>query len=150
MMLAMTVEAQINGSLVNALFYEEPAGTFVEGHVFRSAPDLASALQDPDNGYWRCDIADQDSLSWSEKVYELFGLRTGSPIGRDWAVDRYSEQSRSALERVRTLGLNRNLGFILDAEIRPEGAESRWIRVLAVPILSDRRVVELHGLKRAL
>jgi len=149
-MLAMTIEAPITGTFVNALFDEEPAGTFVQGHVFRAAPDLASALQDPGNGYWHCDIADEDSLTWSEKVYELFGLRTGSPIGRDWAVGRYSEESRSALERLRTLGLNRNLGFILDAEIRPQAEESRWIRVLAVPILSNRRVVGLHGLKRAL
>ena len=62
----------------------------------------------------------------------------------------YSEQSRSALERVRTFGLKRNFGFILDAEITPEEAASRWIRVLAVPILEGRRIVGLHGVKRAL
>jgi len=140
----------MTGSFVSALFHEEPAGTFADGHVFVSAPDLTSAQQDPGIGYWHCDIADHERLTWSEKVYELFGLPAGTPIVRDWAVKRYDEYSRTALERVRKYALSRKLSFILDAEIAPEGANQRWIRVLAVPILADGRVVGLHGLKRAL
>lgn len=139
-----------SGSVADALFHEEPSGTFLFGHVFRSAPDLTKARDDPANGYWRCDIAEEDRLTWSEKVYELFGLPSGVPVERDWAVDRYSEKSKSALKRVRTFALNRKFGFILDAAIKPEGARNRWIRILAVPILADGRVVGLHGLKRAL
>jgi hypothetical protein len=140
----------MNGPVANLLFHEEPAGSFLEGHVFRAAPDLTGAEQDPASGYWHCDIANHDRLTWSEKVYELFGLAPGTPVDRDWAVARYSERSRAALERVRTFGLNRNFGFILDAEIRPEGAGQRWIRVLAIPISEGGRVVGLHGLKRVL
>jgi hypothetical protein len=140
----------MTGSVANSLFYEEPAGTFADGHVFRAAPDLNSAQEDPDKGYWRCDVADDDRLTWSKKVYELFGLPAGTPVEREWAVARYTEESRTALERVRTFGLNRRLGFILDAEIAADAGRNRWIRVLAVPILADGRVVGLHGLKRAL
>lgn len=143
-------EAQMAGSFVNALFYEEPAGTFLDGYIFRSAPDLVSARQDPDNGYWHCDIAKRNRLTWSTKVYELFGLAIGTPVGREWAVAHYSERSRTALERVRKLGLSRHFGFVLDAEITPEGAPNRWIRVLAVPISKGDRIVGLHGVKRAL
>jgi hypothetical protein len=146
----MTSKAVNDRPFVNEMFAEEPAGTFVEGYIFRTAPDLTNLQQDPGNGYWHCDIADHDSLTWSEKVYELFGLPAGTAIERDWAVARYSEASRRALEHVRTFGLLRNFGFILDAEIIPEGAASRWIRVLAYPISADGRVVKLHGLKRAL
>lgn len=137
-------------SFVDAMFNEEPPGTFSDGYVFRTAPDLTSLQQDPDNGYWHCDIADLERLTWSEKVYELFGLSHGTLIEREWAVARYSEASKRALEHVRHFGLSRNFGFILDAEIIPEGAASRWIRMLAVPILGDGRVVRLHGVKRAL
>lgn len=137
-------------SFVNALFFDEPAGTFSDGYLFRSAPDLASARADPGIGYWHCDIADNDRLTWSEKVYELFGLPAGAPIDRDWAVSQYSETSKTTLEHVRNFGLSRKFGFILDAEIRPEGAGNCWIRVLAVPILANGRVVGLHGLKRGL
>ena len=143
-------EASVNRSFINAMFYDEPAGTFLDGYVFKSLPDLTSAQLDPDNGYWHCDIAEQSSLTWSEKVYELFGLPGGTPVEREWAVERYSERSRTALEQVRSFGLKRDFGFILDAEIQPEGAASRWIRVLAVPLYADHRVVGLHGLKRAI
>jgi len=140
----------MNGSVADALFNEEPPGTFLFGHVFRSAPDLTDAQQDPDSGYWHCDVADHDRLTWTEKVYELFGLPAGAPVEREWAVARYSEQSKDILQRVRSFALNRQFGFILDAAIKPEGERNRWIRVLAVPILADGRVVGLHGLKRAL
>jgi len=132
------------------MFYEEPTGTFADGYVFRTLPDLTGLQQDPENGYWHCDIAHHERLTWSEKVYELFGLPTGEPIERDWAVARFDEDSRTALKRVRTYAVGRKFGFILDAEITPEGADKRWIRILAVPILAKGRVVGLHGLKRAL
>lgn len=143
-------ERFMSGSFVDALFNDEPTGTFSHGHIFISAPDLTDAQEDAETGYWRCDIADSNRLTWSEKVYELFGMPAGARIERDWAVSRYSEESRRALERVRTYALNRGFGFILDAAITSQSASDRWIRVLAVPILADGRVVGLHGLKRAL
>jgi hypothetical protein len=142
----------MTGSFAYSLFQEEPAGTFEDGFVFVIAPDLSDAERDPHGGYWRCDIAHDDRLSWSEQVYALFGLPAGTPVTRPWAVARYTEPSKTVLERVRSYALRRKLGFIIDAAIRPEGAGHRWIRVLAVPIVSKRsgRVVGVHGLKRAL
>jgi len=140
----------MDGFFINALFYDEPAGTFSHGHIFAKAPDITSDQHDPEIGYWHCDIAHHDRLTWSEKVYELFGLPKGAPVDRDSVVARYSERSKRALERVRTYAISRKMGFILDAEINPEGANNRWIRVLAVPMLSKGRIVGVHGLKRAL
>ena len=140
----------MNRSFATELFYDEPAGAFTEGHVFLAAPDLTNAVDDPRNGYWHCNIMKDDRLTWSEKVYELFGLPVGAPVEREWAVARYSKHSKEALERLRNFGLNRRFGFILDAEIRPKGASQRWIRVLAVPIVAAGEVVGLHGLKREL
>ena len=131
-------------------YYCEPAGAFADGELLESSPDLTSAVDDPANGYWHCNIGRDDRLTWSEKVYELFGLPAGAPVERDWAVTRYCQSSRLSLERVRREGLDNKVGFILDAKIRPEAAEERWIRVLAVPIIAGNEVVGLHGLKRAL
>ena len=133
------------------MFDGEPSGTFAEGYVFRTGLDLDAIRQDPDNGYWHCDVADRNSLTWSETVYELFGLSPGSPITRERALERYSQASKDTLERVRKLGLTRDFGFILDAEIEPRGsATTCWIRVLAVPIIEAGRLVALHGVKKAL
>ena len=139
----------MNRSLVTELFYDEPAGTFAEGYLLQFMPDLTRAVDDPRNGYWHCNLAKHDRLTWSEKVYELFGLPAGAPIEREWVVERYSEQSKKTLEQVRSMGLKRKMGFILDAELAL-GADNSWIRVLAVPILAAGQVVGLHGLKRAL
>jgi len=139
-------------SFVKALFQDEPAGTFADGHVFINAPDMEGAEQDPGAGYWRCDITHDNSLTWSDKVYALFGLAPGTSVTRDGAVALYTGHSRTVLDRVRTYALSRKLGFILDAAINPEGAGPRWIRILAIPILAKRsgRVVGIHGLKRPL
>ena len=140
----------MNGWFVNKLFNEEPTGTFATGYVFTCQPDLSSARPDPANGYWHCNLANQNKLNWSERVYELFGRPAGVPILREWAVGRYTKPSKAALESVRKYALSRHFGFILDAKIRPEGALTRSIRVLAIPILENNRVVALHGVKRAL
>lgn len=140
----------MDGFFINALFYDEPAGTFSHGHIFAKAPDITDEISDPEIGYWHCDFAHQDRLIWSEKVYELFGFPKGPPIDRDSAVARYSDRSKRALERVRTYAISRKLGFLLDAEIHHEGTKNRWIRVLAVPVLAKGRIVGVHGLKRAL
>ena len=142
----------MKGTFTKSLFDDEPAGTFTEGHVFVNAPDISGADRDPCLGYWRCDISHHDELTWSGEVYALFGLPDETPVTREWAVQRYSEQSRRALEHVRTYALKRKLGFILDVEIFPEGGASRWIRILALPVLAKRdgRVVGLEGLKRLL
>ena len=140
----------MNRSRVIELFYDEPAGTFAEGYLLQLMPDLTSAVDDPHNGYWHCNLAKGDRLTWSEKVYELFGLPVGAPIEREWVVERYSEPSKKTLEDVRTTGLKHKMGFILDAGITPGRGGTGWIRVLAVPIIVAGQVIGLHGLKRAL
>ena len=139
------------GLLADVLFREGPGAAFREGYVFRSGQVLREARGDrSDWGYWSCDIADHDRLAWSDTVYQLFGLPAGQKVEREWAVTRYSLQSRSTLQRVRDFALRHAVGFILDAEIAPEGAGRRWIRVLALPVAENGRIVRLHGVKRPL
>ena len=141
----------MQNSFVFSLFRDRPLGTFEDGYVFGIAPDMEGAEDETDAGYWRCDITQGEKLTWSDQVYAMFGVGVGTTVSRDWAVDRYTEPSKSTLERVRTYALRRKLGFIIDAAIRADFGGHRWIRVLAVPIISNRsgRVVGLHGLKRS-
>ena len=139
------------GLLAEILWREGSIATFREGYVFRAGLQAKGARQDlSDWGYWACDIADQNRLTWSNKVYDLFGLPGDVHVDRDWAVGRYGAPSQATLQRVREYAVRHALGFILDAEIEPEGGCRRWIRVLAVPEARHGQVSRLHGLKRAL
>lgn len=140
-------------SLLQDLFEREPPGRFALGHIFRTAqayPGLADGFAADDVGYWRCDLADDDRLTWTDKVYELFGFPAGSPVERERAAARYKDHSRGVLERVRTFAIKRKCGFILDAAIEPADQGNQWIRIIAFPVIKDDQVVALHGQKRAL
>jgi PAS domain-containing protein len=98
-------------------------------------------------GCWECDLAD-NSLIWSGGVYDIFGLPRGTQVSRTEAAALYSQESRTAMERLRSYAIEHRRGFTLDAEIVPAvGSQRRWMRLIAAPICDDNRVVRLHGLK---
>jgi hypothetical protein len=139
-------------SPLHKLFFQEPAGRFGLGHVLANALPCGELerLERDDVGCWQCDLANQDALSWSKKVYEIFGLPHGEPINRGNVVKQYRDHSRGVLERLRAYAINKRCGFILDAEISSPSGDSHWIRILATPALERGRVIGLHGLKRML
>lgn len=98
-------------------------------------------------GLWECDLQD-DRLTWSEQVYDLFGLDNGASISRAETVALYREESRAAMERLRAHAIRHRRGFTLDAEIATVGGERRWMRLIAAPICEGGRVVRLHGFKQ--
>lgn len=98
-------------------------------------------------GRWECDLAD-NALTWSEGVYDLFGLPRGVRLLRGDAVALYSERSRAAMERLRSHAIRHRRGFTLDAQILPARGDPRWMRLTAAPICDGERVVRLHGFKR--
>jgi PAS domain-containing protein len=100
-------------------------------------------------GLWECDLSD-NSLIWSGGVYDLFGLPRGASVSRDEAVALYCEESRAAMEKLRTYAIKHKRGFTLDAQIRPAVGERRWMRLIAAPVCVDGEAVRLHGLKLAL
>jgi PAS domain-containing protein len=97
-------------------------------------------------GRWECDLSD-NSLTWSEGVYDIFGLPRGAQVERSEAVALYCEESRSAMERLRAYAINHKRGFTLDAQISPHHGQGRWMRLIAAPISDGDRVVRLQGLK---
>jgi len=99
-------------------------------------------------GLWECDLSD-DSLTWSAKVYDAFGLPLDARVTRAEAVALYREDSRAAMERLRAYAIKHRRGFTLDAAIRPDQGGQRWIRLMAAPMCDGSgRVVRLRGLKQ--
>ena len=97
-------------------------------------------------GCWECDLTD-NSLTWSGGVYDIFGLPRGAKVSRDEAVALYTEESRAAMEHLRSYAIGHKRGFTLDAEIRPAVGGRRWMRLIAAPVCDGDKVVRLHGLK---
>lgn len=99
-------------------------------------------------GVWECNLRD-NRLTWSDGVYDLFGLPRGTDVSRDDAVSLYCEQSRAAMERLRAHAIRHKRGFTIDVQIRP-AAGKRLIRLVAAPVCEGGEPIRLHGLKLAL
>ena len=97
-------------------------------------------------GRWECDLAD-NSLTWSNAVYDLFGLPRGASVLRRDAVELYAHDSAVAMDRLRTYAIRHRRGFTLDAELRPATGKPRWMRLIAAPVYDGGEVVRLQGLK---
>jgi len=97
-------------------------------------------------GWWECDLA-RNALTWTDEVYDIFGLPRGARVSRNEAVALYCEHSRAVMEGLRAHAIKQRQGFILDAEIRPGHGTRRWMRLIAVPVCDNGRVVRLQGFK---
>ena len=100
-------------------------------------------------GHWSCDLT-TDALTWSDDVYDLFGLPRGAALDRDHIVASYAEPSRAVMERLRRHAIRHRRGFTMDAQIHPVGTRSRWMRLVAWPECVDGKPVRLRGMKRAI
>jgi PAS domain-containing protein len=100
-------------------------------------------------GRWECDLA-RNSLTWSDEVYDIFGLPRGDRVSRDEAVAHYCEHSRAVMEGLRAYAIRRKQGFVVDAEIRPGHGKRRWMRLIGMPDCENGEVVRLRGLKQIL
>jgi PAS domain-containing protein len=122
-------------------------GSIVDGECDRLIASLSSASQVAGIGYWECDLVN-DRLSWSSPVYDLFGLpQTETPLRQD-VLPLYAEESRVLMEQLRAYAIRHRRGFTLDAQLRPADGGTRWMRLVAAPVIEDGRVVRLQGLKR--
>ena len=100
-------------------------------------------------GHWECDLS-RNRLTWSDEVYDIFGLPRGDRVSRDEAVSLYCEHSRAVMEGLRAYAIRQQQAFIVDAEIRPGHGKRRWMRLIAMPECESGVVVRLRGLKQIL
>ncbi|RDJ27067.1 diguanylate cyclase [Bosea caraganae] len=98
-------------------------------------------------GAWECELA-TEQLSWTDGVYDLFGLPRGSTLHRPSAVDLYHDDSRAEMERLRAGMIRSGKGFVLDARITTAAGAERWMRLSADISHSHGRPVRIHGAKQ--
>ena len=120
------------------------------GRVHDGALDLADATRFaravPGIGLWECRL-DTEKLRWADPVYDMFGLPRGSDVARAMSLALYAEESRAAMERLRTHILRHRRGFTLDVRINAADGRRRWLRLIAAVEARDAQPIRLHGLK---
>ncbi len=98
-------------------------------------------------GVWECDLA-TGKLSWTDTVYDLFGLPRGSAISREETLKLYRHASRIEMERLRSRAIETGIGFILDIQLESGGGPDRWIRLTAEIEQEDGKSVRIFGTKQ--
>lgn len=98
-------------------------------------------------GAWECNLADE-TLSWTDGVYDLFGLKRNSAIYRSATLDLYEESSRREMNQLRSKAIGTGQGFALDCRIRAATGERRWMRLVVGVGHQHGRPVRIFGSKQ--
>lgn len=98
-------------------------------------------------GAWECNLANE-SLSWTDGVYDLFGLQRGSAIYRSATLDLYEERSRREMNQLRSKAISTGQGFALDCRIRAANGEKRWMRLIVGVGHEHGRPIRIFGSKQ--
>lgn len=98
-------------------------------------------------GVWECSLPDE-RLVWTDVVYDLFDLPRGAALDRNEIVKCYPQESRAALNSLRSRAIAERNGFTLDAEITTFAGHSRWIRITATVECEDGVPVRIFGMKQ--
>lgn len=98
-------------------------------------------------GVWECDLPEQ-TLRWTDTVYDIFELPRGSDLDRDAILMCYAPQSLATLEAVRTRAIEERGGFHLDAEITTPKGSHRWVRLTATVECEGDVPVRIFGMKQ--
>lgn len=116
--------------------------------LLREPQEARARRLEADIGLWSCDLTKDNALVWSPYVYQLFGLGQDETLTRSAAVACYEPRSRIAMEQLRAHAIHHRRGFTLDASLRRHDGETRWMRLSAMPVIVDRKVVRLCGTKQ--
>lgn len=100
----------------------------------------------PIHAAWQCDLRD-DSLTWSDGVYDLFGLPRGSALEREAIVAMYLPESQEELARLRGAAIAACGSFTFEARIRRADGEVRWMRITADVVTENGVARYLYGTK---
>ena len=98
-------------------------------------------------GVWECTLADE-SLVWTDVVYDLFDQERGTPLDRAVTLQCYPDESRKALQAARSKAIEDRTGFSLETEIVTPRGNRRWIRITATVECVDGVAVRIFGMKQ--
>ncbi|MDO9415977.1 sensor domain-containing diguanylate cyclase [Pararhizobium sp.] len=133
----LTCELEIQRALV-----EEQAIALAHSRKIYDRSSAAARI-----GVWECSLPD-NTLTWTDMVYDIFELPRGSVIDRKQTVAFYTEESVRELCLKRTKAIEECGGFSMDAEIITAKGNRRWMRITATVESEDGIPVRIFGMKQ--
>ncbi|WP_244489018.1 diguanylate cyclase domain-containing protein [Devosia sp. Root635] len=98
-------------------------------------------------GIWQCNLAD-NSLTWTNGVYDLFEVPRDTPVTRDMTLALYTEASRLEMEAARAVAIATCSDFSLDCEIITARGTRRWMRLTGAVESRDGVAHRIFGMKQ--
>jgi PAS domain S-box-containing protein len=120
----------------------------IEQALERSETLLRTTQQLTRVGSWAWE-AELDTLFWTEELYRLYDLKSGSPSPSEAQVARslecYAPEDRAALEDALRQCREQGKPFDLEFRITTVKGRSTWVRSFASATVEDGRVVRVIG-----
>lgn len=105
--------------------------------------ELAEAVSRVGHWRWRLDTGE---LAWSDEVYRIYGLPSGTPVSRDALADFYTPEERSARDAFIRRVLREGSREEFETSIhRPDGETRRVVLSALRQVAEDGRVEALFG-----
>lgn len=98
-------------------------------------------------GVWGCTLPDE-TLSWSDGVYDLFELPRRTIVSRDEVLRLYSAESAAELEQRRARAIETLTGFSMDADITTAKGNKRILRITAAIDHINGVPTQIYGVKQ--
>lgn len=98
-------------------------------------------------GIWSCSLPDE-TLVWTDGVYDLFELPRGSTIDRKQILRMYAPDSARQMQDLRAHAIATLGDFNFDAEITTATGQHRWMRITATVDGKNGRARRIFGMKQ--
>jgi PAS domain S-box-containing protein len=115
-----------------------------EAELERTADLLNRTQTIADVGGWEIDPEDQ-SVVWTDEVYRIFGLPIDEEPSLEEAIDLYHPEDRPTIEAAVDAALEEGEPFDEELRVVRSDGETRWVRVLGEPTVTDGTVETLRG-----
>lgn len=125
----------------SALIRDQTASLAHSQKIFNRASEAARI------GVWECSLPDE-SLVWTDVVYDIFDLPRGAPLDRAEIIKCYPEESVRELTKRRSRAIAERTGFSLDTEIVTAKGNRRWMRITATVESVDGVPCRIFGMKQ--
>ncbi|MFC6763866.1 MEDS domain-containing protein [Natrinema soli] len=115
-----------------------------ESELERALDLLEKTEQVADVGGWEIDLNTQD-VFWSDHIFELLEVDADEEPSLDEALDMYHEEDKPIVMDAVENALASGDPFDVEARIRTNSGEVRWLRLQGAPETADDDVVSLRG-----